>query len=98
MLISRIFPLLRETDLIISDSIETDSPVETEIVRVVSLSTTEITGISQLKKKLRSGSEYRNNMIIPKYSSTNISKYLGGAVVEEKNAIYQAGNKKIAES
>ena len=39
--------LLRETTLTILDSIETGSPVETEIVRVVSLSTTEITEITR---------------------------------------------------
>ena len=42
--------VLRETTLISSDSIETGSPVETEIVRVVSLSKTEITEITRFKK------------------------------------------------
>ena len=49
IVLSRI--VLRETTLIISDSIETGSHVETEIVRVVSLGTTEITEITRLKKK-----------------------------------------------
>ena len=35
--------VLRETTLTISDSIETSSPIESEIVRVFTLSTTEIT-------------------------------------------------------
>ena len=48
---SDISGLLRETTLTILDSIKTGPPVETEIVRVVSLSTTEITEITQLKKK-----------------------------------------------
>ena len=48
---SDIFVELRETTLTISDSIEAGSPVETEIVRVVSLSTTEITEITRFKKK-----------------------------------------------
>ena len=42
--------VLRETTLTFSDSIETGLPVKTEIVRVVSLSTTEITEITRLKK------------------------------------------------
>ena len=41
--ISDISVVLRETTLTISDFIETDSPVETEIVVVIYLSTTEIT-------------------------------------------------------
>ena len=45
--------LLGETALTISHSIETDSPVETEIVRVVSLSTTEIPEITRLKTIFR---------------------------------------------
>ena len=48
---NRISVVLRETTLTISDSIETGSPVETEIVRVISLRTTEITEIIRLKKK-----------------------------------------------
>ena len=42
----------RKIALIISDSIETDSSVETEIVRVVSLSPTEITEITRFKKPI----------------------------------------------
>ena len=41
--ISDISVVLREITVTISDSIETVSPVESEIVRVFSLSTTEIT-------------------------------------------------------
>ena len=62
--ISDISVVLRETTLILPDSIETGSLVETEIVRVVSLSKTEITEISRLKKKKThrsSGSGYLNN-------------------------------------
>ena len=43
--------LLRETTLTISDSFETASPAEYEIVRVVSLSATEITEITRCLKK-----------------------------------------------
>ena len=39
----------RETTLAISDSIYTGSPVEIEIVRVVSLCTTELSEITRLK-------------------------------------------------
>ena len=49
--ISDISVVLRKTTLTILDSIQTDSPVESEIVRVVSLSTTEITEITRLKKQ-----------------------------------------------
>ena len=42
---------LRQTTLNTSDSMETDSPFETEKVRVVSLSTMEITEITRFKKK-----------------------------------------------
>ena len=49
--ISDISLVLRETTLTTSDSIETGSPIETEIVRVVSLSTTEITEITRFKTK-----------------------------------------------
>ena len=42
--ISDIYVVPRETTLTITDSIEIGSTVETEIVRVVSLNTTEITG------------------------------------------------------
>ena len=48
--------VLREITLTISDSIETGLQVETEIERVVSLSTTEITEITRLKKKKKTRS------------------------------------------
>ena len=41
--------VLRETTLTISDSVEASSPVESEIVRVGSLGTTEITEITRLR-------------------------------------------------
>ena len=41
IVLSRISVVQRETTLTISESIETNSPVESEIVRVVPLSTTE---------------------------------------------------------
>ena len=44
--------MLTETKCTISDSIETDSTVESEIVRVVSLSTTEITEIIRFKNPI----------------------------------------------
>ena len=54
--ISDISVVLRETTLTISDSIEAGSAVESEIVCVVvSLSKTEITEITGLKKKRSSG-------------------------------------------
>ena len=43
--------MLRETTLTISDSIETVSPVESEIMRVVSLSTTKMPEITRFKTK-----------------------------------------------
>ena len=43
LIISDISIVLRETTLTISDSFQTGSPVEIEIVRVDSLCTTEIT-------------------------------------------------------
>ena len=49
--ISDISVVLRETTLTISDSNETGSPVKTQIVRVVSLSITERTKMTQFKKK-----------------------------------------------
>ena len=49
--ISDISILQREATLTILDSIETISPVETEIVRVVSVSTMEITEMTRLRKK-----------------------------------------------
>ena len=45
--ISDISVVLRETTTTTSDSFETGTPVETEIVKVVSLSTTEITEITR---------------------------------------------------
>ena len=48
--ISDISVILWDNTLIISDSIEKDSPVETEIVRVLSLSTPEITEVTRFKK------------------------------------------------
>ena len=47
--ISDISVVPRETTLTISDCIETGSPRETEIVRVVSLSTTEIPETTRFK-------------------------------------------------
>ena len=44
---SDISVLLRETTLTISDPIKADSPVETEIVIMVCLCTTEITEITR---------------------------------------------------
>ena len=44
--------VLRETTLTISDSIVTGTPVESEIERVVSLSTTKISEITRFKKKI----------------------------------------------
>ena len=49
--ISDISVVLRESTLAISDSIETCSPFESEIVSVVTLSTTEITEITRLKNR-----------------------------------------------
>ena len=49
--VSDIFVVLRKTILAISDSIETGLPVETEIVRVVSFTLTEVAEITRLKKK-----------------------------------------------
>ena len=45
------FVLLRETTFTISDSIEAGSPVESETVRVVSLSIKEITKIARFRKE-----------------------------------------------
>ena len=56
-IISDISIELRETTLTISDSNETRSPVETEIVGVVPISTTDITEITQVKDQ-SSWSEY----------------------------------------
>ena len=52
LLFSDISVALRKTILTISDSIETGPPVESEIVRVVSLSTTEITEITRFRRKI----------------------------------------------
>ena len=58
--ISDISAVLRETTLTISDYIETGSPVESEIVRLFSRSTVEITGeITRLIKPIFR-SEYLN--------------------------------------
>ena len=51
--ISDISVLLRETTHLISDSIDTVSTVESEIVRVVSLGTTEITEITRFNTNLQ---------------------------------------------
>ena len=48
-IISDIFDVLRETTFTISDSMETILPVESEKVRVISLSTAEITEIKEKK-------------------------------------------------
>ena len=52
--------VFRETTLTISDSMETGSPVDCEIVRVISHSTTEITEITRFYKNRSSRSEYLN--------------------------------------
>ena len=52
-----LFVELRETTLTISDSTGAPVSIESEIMRVVSLSTTEITEITRLKTSY-SGSEY----------------------------------------
>ena len=49
--ISDIPVVLRETTLTISDSFEAGSPIETEIVRVVSLCTSEITQTVRFRKR-----------------------------------------------
>ena len=51
--ISDISIVLRETTLIILDSIETSSPFEMKIMWVVSLGTMEITEVTQFEKKPR---------------------------------------------
>ena len=48
--VSGISVVLMETTLTILDSIEAGSPVECEIVRVVSLSTMEVTEMTQFTK------------------------------------------------
>ena len=50
--ISDISVVLGETTLTISDSVETGSPVESEIVRVVSLRTAELTEITRFKNPI----------------------------------------------
>ena len=57
--ISDISVVQRENIFTISDSIEKGSPVETEILKMVCLSTTEITEITRLQKR-SSGYEYLN--------------------------------------
>ena len=57
-IISDISVVHMETSLTISDSIETGKPIETEIVKVVFISTTEITEITRFKKKRSSRSGY----------------------------------------
>ena len=54
-IISDIFVVRREITFTILDSIETSFPVATEIVRVVSLSTTEITETTRFKLIYRVG-------------------------------------------
>ena len=44
--------MLRETTLTISDSTDAVSSVESEIMRIVSLNTTEITEITRFKKPI----------------------------------------------
>ena len=61
--ISDIPVVLRETTLTISDSFDTGSPVKFEIVRVVYLSVTKISEITQLKNR-SSGSEYLHEPIV----------------------------------
>ena len=65
--ISDISVVLRETTLTISDSIQTGSPVEKEIVRVVSLTTTEITENNTISKKKRN-LKRKNGIIFAFYS------------------------------
>ena len=60
--ITDISVVLKETTLTISDSIETGSPVETKIVRVVSLKTTEIIEITRLKEKNTTGLHGSNTL------------------------------------
>ena len=50
--ISDISVVLKKTTVTISDSIETGASVDSEIVRVVSLSTTEITEITRFKNPI----------------------------------------------
>ena len=61
--ISDISIVLRETTLTISGSIETVSPVESERVRVVSLSSTEITEITRFQKTDVQGMDTLPNML-----------------------------------
>ena len=66
--ISVISVVLRETTLIISDSIETGAPVESEIVRVVSLSSTNRNNsdntFKKKKKNRYSWSEYIKDRLV----------------------------------
>ena len=50
---SDISVVLMETTLTISESIDTGSVIEIEIVRVVSLSATEVTEITRFKEKIK---------------------------------------------
>ena len=56
--------VLRETCLTISDSIETGPPFETDIVRVVSLSTTETSEITRFKNRSSGLDTLTNYMFI----------------------------------
>ena len=52
LIFNRVISVISETTLTISDSIETESPVESEIGRVASLSSMEITEITRLHGSL----------------------------------------------
>ena len=62
--ITDISVVLRETCLTISDSIETGPPIETDIVRVVSLSTTETSEITRFKNRSSGLDTLTNYMFI----------------------------------
>ena len=51
LVFSDVSVVIKETTLTTSDSIETGSPVEIKIVKVISLSATEITRITRFKDK-----------------------------------------------
>ena len=76
-IISDISIVQRETTLTISDSIETGSNVETEIVRVVSLSTTEITEITRLKTKQKNNNKKKKLSLESRYLKI-LNLYLDG--------------------
>ena len=57
--------VLGETTLTISDSIETGSPVESEIVKTVSLRTTEITEVIRLRKTAKKKPVFRVRIPYP---------------------------------